>query len=94
MRELESAFSHLQQQTQLLQEQQAAATQLRVSLPAAAGGDKALIEAKETELQIQKMHFDNEMHKERVSHAEAVMKLELAHEAQINVRLGEKIVSF
>ncbi|KAL8425041.1 hypothetical protein Efla_003030 [Eimeria flavescens] len=82
--ELETALSHVQQQTQQLQQQQAAATQLRVSLPASAGGDRALLQAKETEMQLQKMAFENELHKEKVAHAEAVLQLELAHEAQLD----------
>ncbi|OEH73769.1 hypothetical protein cyc_04336 [Cyclospora cayetanensis] len=60
------------------------ATQLRVALPAAAGADRALLEAKETERRIQEMHFQNELHKERVAHADAIMQLELAHESQIS----------
>ena len=85
-KQLETALGELQQQLQRLREQHEAATQLRVSLPAAAGGDRALLEAKETELQIQKMQFENDLHKERVQHAEAILKLELAHENQISVR--------
>ncbi|XP_026191515.1 nuclear mitotic apparatus protein 1 [Cyclospora cayetanensis] len=81
---LENALGQLQQQVQRLQQQQEEATQLRVALPAAAGADRALLEAKETERRIQEMHFQNELHKERVAHADAIMQLELAHESQIS----------